>query len=127
MSKKIAELTCPECKKEITVPFDVTDPPTLEEISASLQEALKGNLTADQVGQVISEQLESLKPPAEDKEDHKHKTADDFFDCPECLTWVEKTGQRYQVSPKEPEKPPEHPEQEPAPIGSIFSTKKEGD
>ncbi len=121
MTKKIADLTCPECNKQIQVPFEVVEPPTLDEISNSLQEALKGHLTADQVQKVIQEQLEGLKPQ---KEDHKHKTADEFFDCPECKLWVDQTAQRYQVSPKEPEKGPEP--KEPA-LGSIFSTKKEGD
>jgi len=130
MSKKIAELTCPECKKAVEIPFEVADPPTLEQISASLQEALKGNLTVDQVQQVITEQLEGLKPPADD---HRHKTADEFFDCPECITWVEKTAQRYQVSVKEPPSPePEDKEPEPEPepataVGSIFKSEKEGD
>jgi len=125
MSKKIAELTCPECQKSIQVPFEVEEPPTLEEITNTLNEVLKGHPTADQVQKVIQEQLEGLKPP---KEDHKHKTADEFFDCPECLAWVEKTGQRYQVLPRKDKEPKKEPKPEPKqPVGSIFVTKKEGD
>lgn len=122
MTKRIAELNCPECNKPIQVPFDVKEPPTLDEISNSLQEALKGNLTADQVQKVLQQQLEGLKPA---KEGHQHKTADEFFDCPECKSWWDKTAQRYQVSAKEPPKEPA-PAAGP-PVGSIFSTGKEGD
>ena len=68
--------------------------------------------------------------------DHRHKTADEFLDCPECRLWVDKTAQRYQVIEKEPppeEKPGDQPgegeekpgDKEPEPavkpaIGSIF-------
>lgn len=119
MTKRIADLICPECNKNIQVPFEVEEPPTLDEISNSLQEALKGHLGTDEIQKVIRDQLEGLKPS---KEVHKHKTADEFFDCPECSSWVKETAQRYQVSPKEPEKEPE-PEPEPkgSAIGSIFS------
>lgn len=123
MSKKIADLTCPECQKSIQVPFEVEEPPTLEEITNTLNEVLKGHPNAAQVEKVIQEQLEGLKPKTEG---HRHKTADEFFDCPECLAWVEKTGQRYQVGPKEPVPEPEPEPKQPA-IGSVFSTKKEGD
>ena len=62
--------------------------------------------------------------------DHRHKTADEFLDCPECRLWVDKTAQRYQVIAKEPppgEKPGDQPGEgeekpggkEPA-LGSIF-------
>ena len=37
--------------------------------------------------------------------DHRHKTADEFFDCPGCRQWVEKTASRHQVTTIEP--PPE--------------------
>ncbi len=57
--------------------------------------------------------------------DHRHKTADEFLDCPECRLWVDKTAQRYQVTKKEPEPAPEEKKKEPEPaaqqaIGSIF-------
>ncbi|GAI60587.1 unnamed protein product, partial [marine sediment metagenome] len=111
------DLTCPECQKPIQVPFEVKEPPTLDDITNTLNEALKGHLTADQVQNVIREQLGGLKPPTAD---HRHKTGDEFFDCPECFSWVEKTAQRYQVTKKEPEKEPEPTEQ---PVGSIFGAK----
>ena len=120
MSKRIAELTCPECQKEIKVPFDVKEPPTLDEISSTLNEALKGQLSAAEIQKVIQGQLEGLKPA---KEYHQHKTFDELYECPECKAFVE-TAQRYQVS-KKPEPEPQ-PEPEPA-IGSIFSTNKGGE
>lgn len=120
MGKRIADLTCPECNKAIQVPFEVADPPTLDEISSTLNEVLKGHPTADQLKKVIQEQLEGLKPS---KGYHEHKTFDELYECPGCKAFVE-TAERYQVGPKEPPK-------EPAPkepgIGSIFSTRKEGD
>lgn len=64
--------------------------------------------------------------------DHRHKTADEFLDCPECRLWVDKTAQRYQVVEKEPKKEPDkEPDKEPEPavrpaVGSIFSTKEGG-
>lgn len=80
--------------------------------------------------------------------DHRHKTADEFLDCPECRLWFDKTALRYQVAEKEPEPAPtpepeleekpaeqsaegeEEPEEkEPAAakpaIGSVFSPEKE--
>ncbi|MBA7612454.1 hypothetical protein ES703_19690 [subsurface metagenome] len=77
--------------------------------------------------------------------DHRHQTADEFLDCPECRLWVDKTAQRYQVIEKEPPAPGKQPgdqpggsqekagEKEPEPaaarsaFGSVFSTKKEGE
>ncbi len=113
MSKRIAELTCPECDKPIKVPFEIKEPPTLDEITNSLKEAIKGHATADQLQKVIEEQLK----PA--KEYHQHKTFDELYECPGCKPFVE-TAQRYQVTKKEPEKEPEPKEQ---PVGSIFGTK----
>ena len=124
MTKKIADLTCPECNKQIQVPFEVAEPPTLDEITNTLNEALKGHLTADQVQNVIQEQLEGLKPSTAD---HRHKTGDEFFDCPECMSWVEKTAQHYQVAKKEPPPAPGDKEPKEQPIGSIFGAKEEGD
>jgi len=124
MTRRIADLTCPECKASIQVPFDAKEPPTMDEITTALNQAIKDQPTADQLQKVIQEQLDKLKPPKQ--EDHRHKTADEFFDCPECQLWVEKTATRYQVTPKEPPKePPQEPEQ--LSIGSIFGAKKEGD
>ncbi|MBA7494213.1 hypothetical protein ES702_04787 [subsurface metagenome] len=42
MTKKIAELTCPECHKPIEVPFEANDPPSLEEITSALKEVGSG-------------------------------------------------------------------------------------
>ena len=122
MSKRIADLTCPKCNEEIQVPFEVKEPPTLDDITNTLNDALKGHLTADQVQKVIQEQLEGLKPS---KGYHEHKTFDELFECPGCKPFVE-TAQRYQVSPKEPA-PGKEPEPKEQPIGSIFGDKEEGD
>lgn len=119
MTKRIADLTCPECNKPIQVPFEVKEPPTLDEITNAVSETLKGQPTADQLQKVIREQLEGLKPS---KEYHKHKVFDELYECPGCKAFVE-TAERYQVLPvkaKEPEKEPEPIE---PPIGSIFETK----
>ena len=120
MTKRVANLTCPECQKAIQVPFEEKEPPTLDEITSTLNEALKGHPTADQLQKVIQEQLEGLKPS---KEYHQHKTFDELFECPGCKPFVE-TAERYQVSPKEPPKDPEP--KEPA-FGSIFSSEKGGE
>jgi len=118
--KRVADLTCPECQKPIQVPFEVKEPPALDEISNALNEVLKGHPTAAQVQKVIQEQLEALKPA---KEYHQHKTFDELFECPGCKPFVE-TAKRYQVSPKEP---PKDPELKPAGFGSIFSSEKGGE
>ncbi|GAI61784.1 unnamed protein product [marine sediment metagenome] len=72
--------------------------------------------------------------------DHRHKTADEFLDCPECRLWFDKTALRYQVTEKEPPPPGDQPgegeekpgDKEPEPaakpaVGSIFSTKTGGE
>ena len=114
MTRRIADLTCPKCKEQVQIPFEVKEPPGLEEITNAVNEALKGQ--PDQIQKVIREQLETLKPPEGD-EAHKHKTADEFIDCPECRLWLDKTATRYKVVPKEPAKEPEPVS--PA-FGSIF-------
>ncbi|MBA7562317.1 hypothetical protein ES708_03969 [subsurface metagenome] len=116
MSKRIADLTCPECQKPIQVPFEVKEPPTLDDITNTLKEAIKGHATADQLQQVIEKQLEGLKPS---KGYHEHKTFDELFECPGCKPFVE-TAQRYQVIPKEPAPGPKE-----QPVGSIFGAKTE--
>jgi len=116
--KRIADLTCPECQKAIQVPFEEKEAPTLDEINSTLNDLLKGHPTADQVRQVIQEQIAGLKPPAEA---HQHKTFDELYECPGCKPFVE-TAARYQVTAKEPEKAPEpDPETTEPAIGSIFS------
>lgn len=107
MSKRVFEGTCPECGKEVQVPLEVEEPPTLDQINKALQEGLKGQLSAPEIEKIVQEQLAGLKPG---KEDHRHKTADELLDCPECRAWVDKTNQKYQIIPKpetgaEPEEP----------------------
>lgn len=116
MSKREAELTCPECGKGIKVPFEVEEPPTLDQIDKALKEALKGQLSAPEIEKIVQEQLAGLKPG---KEDHRHKTADELLDCPECRAWVDKS-QKYQVVPKE-----ETREKEPVFEFGGLSSKKE--
>ncbi|GAI72629.1 unnamed protein product [marine sediment metagenome] len=105
-------------------------------------EIFKIDLPPVPAGNITREALEEIlnKAQTPGNLDHRHKTADDFLDCPECRLWVDKTAQRYQVVEKEPPPPPEpgdHPgegeekpgDKEPEPaekpaVGSIF--KKEG-
>ena len=127
MGKKIAELTCPECQKAIQVPFEVNDPPSLEEITNALKEV--GSGPPGQIEEILKRYGFNLTKT----EDHRHKTADEFLDCPECRLWVDTTAKSYQVVKKEPPAPPPEPEPEPEPekepaatrppIGSIFSVK----
>ncbi len=79
-------------------------------------------VSADQLTKADLEEILS-KAQTPGNLDHRHKTADDFLDCPECRLWVDKTAQRYQVTGKEPA--PEEKKKEPEPaaqqaIGSIF-------
>lgn len=104
--KKVVDTTCPECQKLFQTEVDVPDAPTLDQIHSTITEALKGKqgISSDEVKQLLQEQLSPLTP----KEDHRHKTADELFDCPECRSWVDKTIQKYQLGLKEA-KPPEQP------------------
>ena len=98
-----------------------------------IPEAQQGDLQP-----VTMKQLEEILNKAPGDLDHRHKTADDFLDCPECRLWFDKTAQRYQVTEKEPEPKPEpepepKPEPEPEPaakkpaFGSVFSAKTGGE
>ncbi|MBA7476585.1 hypothetical protein ES705_05542 [subsurface metagenome] len=86
------------------------------------------------LGKISRKELEEILSKAQTPGnlDHRHKTADEFLDCPECRLWVDKTAQRYQVVEKEPKKEPDkEPDKEPEPavrpaVGSIFSTKEGG-
>ncbi|MBA7604671.1 hypothetical protein ES703_11797 [subsurface metagenome] len=113
--KKVVDTTCPECQKLFQTEVDIPDAPTLDQIHGTITEALKGRqgISSDEVKQLLQEQLSPLTP----KEDHRHKTADELFDCPECSDWIAKTSQKHKVSPIE-EEPTEQP-----PIGSIFGRK----
>ena len=68
---------------------------------------------ADQLKQLTSADIEEIlkKVQTPGNLDHRHKTADEFLDCPECRLWVDKTAQRYQVTAKEP--PPPEPGDQP--------------
>jgi len=103
MSEKKSEkkVQCPHCTEifEIELPADLT--------RVDLDEALK---TFQVSGEL----------------DHRHKTANEFLDCPECRLWVDNTAGRYKVveieQPLE-EKPGDLPgDKEPVKtaIGSIF-------
>ena len=52
-------------------------------------------------------------------EDHRHKTADEFADCPECRQWFDKTAEKYTITLKEPETDTKTEPTRPQ-IGSIF-------
>ena len=64
-----------------------------------------------------------------ERQDHRHKTADDFLDCPGCREWFNKTTQKYTITLKEPAAPPAEPPAETEParpaIGSIFKKGEE--
>ena len=118
MSKRIADLTCPECNKAIQVPFEEKDPPTLEEITSALKE--QGSGQPGQIEEVLKRY--GITPPK--TEDHRHKTADDFVDCPECSDWFNKTATKHKIVPAEEPKPDPVPDPVPEPaIGSIFEAK----
>ena len=107
MAKKIIdfESTCEGCGKPVKMSreVDIPDAPTLDQIHSTLNEALKGKqgISSDEVKQLLQEQLSPLQP----KEDHRHKTADELLDCPECRPWFDKTTQKYQVGLKEGKEP----------------------
>ena len=98
--KKIVDTTCPECQHLFQTQVDLPDAPTLDQIHSTLNEALKGKqgISSDEVKQLLQEQLSPLKPK---EGDHRHKTADELFDCPECSDWIAKTSQKHKVSPIE--------------------------
>ena len=75
-------------------------------------------VSADQLTKADLEKILKNIPQPENK-DHRHKTADEFLDCPECRLWFDKTAERYQIIEKKPgDKEPE-PAAKPA-VGSIF-------
>jgi len=120
------KVQCPECDAVFRI---------------DLPEAQPGDLTP-----VTKKDIEELLTREAPDLAHRHKTADDFLDCPECRLWFDKTAQRYQVTEKEPpptpppaEKPEDQPgegeekpeEKEPEPVaakaafGSVFAKKGE--
>lgn len=117
MAEKKQEIRCPECDKVFKIPIETTSS------AAEIADVL--GKEREQI-EVILQKYASQLPKTED---HRHKTADDFLDCPECRLWFDKTAQRYQVTQKEPppapppeEKKKEEPVKTRQPIGSIFAT-----
>ena len=117
--KQVVDTTCPECQKLFQTEVDIPDAPTLDQIHSTITEALKGKqgISSDEIKQILQEQLTPLKPRGED---HRHKTADELLDCPECRSWIDKTIQRYQVTEKK-----EEPVKTRQPIGSIRAKEAE--
>ncbi len=114
MSEK--KVQCPHCNEIFKLDLPEAPPADLNKISRKELEKI----------------LSKTQTPG--NLDHRHKTADEFLDCPECRLWVDKTAQRYQVIEKEPppeEKPGDQPgkgakkpgDKEPEPavaFGSVF-------
>jgi len=89
------KVQCPECSTVFSIDLPEAQPEDLKAVT-------------------IKDIEEILTRKATDT-DHRHKTADEFLDCPECRLWFDKTALRYQVTEKEPEPAPtEQPEEEPA-------------
>ena len=86
------EILCPHCEK--TFPSPIPDPPTLDQIQELLNKQQGQTLSAEQLDDAIKR---SLSPKAGE---HRHKSADELFDCPECKAWFEQTGTKYEVKPK---------------------------
>ncbi len=91
------EILCPHCEK--TFPSPIPDPPNLDQIKDLMKEFQGSNLTAERLDEAIKRNL------APKETEHRHKTADELFDCPECKGWFEKTATKYEVRSKEPAKP----------------------
>ena len=91
------EILCPHCEK--TFPSPIPDPPSLDQIKELMKEHQGSNLTADQLDEAIKRSL------APKETEHRHKTADELLDCPECSLWFGRTAQRYEVRSKEPAQP----------------------
>ena len=86
------------------------------------------------LGKISRKDLEEILSKAQTPGnlDHRHKTADEFLDCPDCRLWVDNTAQRYRVIEKEPPPGKKPGDKEPEPVakpavGSIFSAAKEGE
>lgn len=122
MAEKEQQIRCPHCEEVFKIPIETTS--SAAEIAQVLGQE------REQI-EVILQKYASQLPTTED---HRHKTADEFLDCPDCRRWFDKTAQHYQVTKKEPPPAPapapapkvEEKVPGPAAIGSVFS-KKEGD
>ena len=86
------DVECPHCQKVFGFPLD----------------------------ELTQEDLAPLLKQAAGKEDHRHKSADEFADCPECRTWFDTTATKYKLSAKEPAQGDREPEPAAPAIGSIF-------
>jgi len=127
MAEKEQQIRCPHCEEVFKIPIETT--------SSAAEIAQVIGQEREQI-EVILQKYASQLPKTED---HRHKTADEFLDCPECRLWFDKTLQRYQLTEKEPPPPEPAPapapaptkepkEPEPAAIGSVFGAKTgEGD
>ncbi|MBA7526228.1 hypothetical protein ES705_18389 [subsurface metagenome] len=71
---------------------DVKCPNCEQDFEFNLEE-----LTAEDLAPLIKEA--AGKEPA-GKEDHRHKTADEFADCPECRSWFDSTATKYHLAEK---------------------------
>ncbi len=94
------EILCPHCEK--TFPSPIPDPPTLDQIQELLNKQPGQTLTAEQLDDAIKR---NLSPKANE---HRHKSADELFDCPECKGWFERTATKYEVKPREGTPAPGH-------------------
>lgn len=94
------EILCPHCEK--TFPSPIPDPPSLDQIQELLNKQQGSTLNAEQLDDAIKR---ILSPKAGE---HRHKSADELLDCPECKGWFEKTAKRYEVKPREGTPAPGH-------------------
>ncbi|MBA7482554.1 hypothetical protein ES707_18045 [subsurface metagenome] len=119
MAEKEQQIRCPECEKVFKIPIETTS--SAAEIAQVLGQE------REQI-EIILQKYASQLPKTED---HRHKTSDEFLDCPECRLWFDKTATQYQVIKKEPPPapPPKVEKKEPVAaepaIGSVFSPEKE--
>jgi len=91
------KVQCPHCNEVFNLDFPEAK---LEEVKP---------LTKKDIEELLTRQAPDLT--------HRHKTADEFLDCPECRLWFDKTAKRYQVTEKKPEpsaaeKPADQPAEE---------------
>ena len=89
------DVECPHCGKHSKIELEQPEQLSKEDILETLK------------------QLQPAKPGAD--AGHKHKTADDFLDCPECRLWFDHTATRYDIHAKAPEPAVQVPAVEPAP------------
>ncbi|MBA7664126.1 hypothetical protein ES703_72177 [subsurface metagenome] len=81
MSKQSKKVQCPGCQELFTIELDIPELPSDLLTRKDIEGAIK-----------------DLQPKPKD-DNHKHKTADEFLDCPECRLWVDKTAKKYKITP----------------------------